>query len=825
LKEAGGTGDIRRLFELFNAVIQEVDEWVHRQPQWKPLLDREAQEFLGVKPGNSVRVTGEPQEVIEFQLLHEYLTLDLLLPPENLPAVDLFLQRERSRLTVEEIEALEGWRQQRISAFEVLERVEGNRLKVRDLLAETERSIQPQRLIYDPGTFLLARIMPFRDLWYFTNVVAPIPAEFRYGFLRTFRHFQGDLNKNRLTAKELVMMIKGSPEGSGSVERAELELVRLLAQWEVADLTLPEILKAVKEGVAGKKSPNHIVEKILRQSRSPNRKALPRLLALVQRLWNDEAGRRVRPEDERGPIEHQVMADLMNLSSRELRLEGVPLLRTQEEFQRLADRWLETPQEELGGRTPREVIFEERRNRGDPRTELGISFEMKRIDVPGFSDQKLYDRALEHMRLGRFALAIRDFKAFLPLIGHDPERYRLLYNLGVAYALMGHKRHAEELCHQALEINPSYEIARKHLKRLKRATPEQLRREGLFQQQSARPENLGHLSAEEEWTPEALALLSTSAIVKKMQRWLPNLTLNRFTAEAARHVSCDLLMEEVFRSAADLSDDDQDFLWMASEELWTRCLPDRPRAESLQAELEKKIGDRMPTSHKALKILPWFIAHPAWNILPPAALWAALKRMGIPSVDEQIHDCLDALRLAKQWPEIQSWVEQFETLTGALDLTAYRAESLMRMGEVKRGVQLFQDLMIQRPDDPWTYWHEGWTWLELDLPHLVEARAAFARMREVAGRVPFPLPRRHAIRLALEGLLEACADEPALLEVAQRELDMTLYQFEEEDVSEWIAIEGKIAPVPQVLPCPSSVGRNAPCPCGSGKKYKKCCGP
>ena len=23
---------------------------------------------------------------------------------------------------------------------------------------------------------------------------------------------------------------------------------------------------------------------------------------------------------------------------------------------------------------------------------------------------------------------------------------------------------------------------------------------------------------------------------------------------------------------------------------------------------------------------------------------------------------------------------------------------------------------------------------------------------------------------------------------------------------------------------PPKVGRNAPCPCGSGKKYKKCCG-
>lgn len=30
--------------------------------------------------------------------------------------------------------------------------------------------------------------------------------------------------------------------------------------------------------------------------------------------------------------------------------------------------------------------------------------------------------------------------------------------------------------------------------------------------------------------------------------------------------------------------------------------------------------------------------------------------------------------------------------------------------------------------------------------------------------------------------------------------------------------------VPQIAKAPPRVGRNEPCPCGSGKKYKKCCG-
>ena len=41
---------------------------------------------------------------------------------------------------------------------------------------------------------------------------------------------------------------------------------------------------------------------------------------------------------------------------------------------------------------------------------------------------------------------------------------------------------------------------------------------------------------------------------------------------------------------------------------------------------------------------------------------------------------------------------------------------------------------------------------------------------------------------------------------------------------EWKFIDGELVkPEPIVRESPK-VGRNDPCPCGSGKKYKKCCG-
>jgi len=41
---------------------------------------------------------------------------------------------------------------------------------------------------------------------------------------------------------------------------------------------------------------------------------------------------------------------------------------------------------------------------------------------------------------------------------------------------------------------------------------------------------------------------------------------------------------------------------------------------------------------------------------------------------------------------------------------------------------------------------------------------------------------------------------------------------------EWFFVDGKTVSAPTVTRSSPKVGRNDPCPCGSGKKYKKCCG-
>jgi len=65
----------------------------------------------------------------------------------------------------------------------------------------------------------------------------------------------------------------------------------------------------------------------------------------------------------------------------------------------------------------------------------------------------------------------------------------------------------------------------------------------------------------------------------------------------------------------------------------------------------------------------------------------------------------------------------------------------------------------------------------------------------------------------------ATLDETALLALAQQQLRAV--NASEPRTSELSASESN-GPVPVELP-KALAGRNDPCPCGSGKKYKKCC--
>jgi SEC-C motif-containing protein len=71
-----------------------------------------------------------------------------------------------------------------------------------------------------------------------------------------------------------------------------------------------------------------------------------------------------------------------------------------------------------------------------------------------------------------------------------------------------------------------------------------------------------------------------------------------------------------------------------------------------------------------------------------------------------------------------------------------------------------------------------------------------------------------------EGLVEFVAQ---YYQKGKRQTHHELAQFKKQD-GRWFFYDGQPPQQEQVVHTSPKVGRNDPCPCNSGKKYKKCCG-
>jgi len=89
------------------------------------------------------------------------------------------------------------------------------------------------------------------------------------------------------------------------------------------------------------------------------------------------------------------------------------------------------------------------------------------------------------------------------------------------------------------------------------------------------------------------------------------------------------------------------------------------------------------------------------------------------------------------------------------------------------------------------------------------------------------------IELGKERLLARLADNPNRRLVSDTAAEMEWWACFQEDGEDYDTSEPEVpedymlnpaAPYPQIVRATPKVGRNDPCPCGSGKKYKKCCG-
>jgi tetratricopeptide (TPR) repeat protein len=198
-------------------------------------------------------------------------------------------------------------------------------------------------------------------------------------------------------------------------------------------------------------------------------------LELVRELWNNfprrEFGGRPPRHFEPGPMEKTLYHTLLSEAQANIDPDDYP---SPEAAQKAVDefcrKWLRTPQEELAGKTPEEVILEEREARGDQRKSIDIRITVSPIpDFDANKAERLYREGLEAFKRGDWIKAVECFDEVTEMY---PEQYKAWGNLGSSLANLGLKEAAIMCLERALEIKPDYQVAKENLAHVKEMSEE-----------------------------------------------------------------------------------------------------------------------------------------------------------------------------------------------------------------------------------------------------------------------------------------------------------------------------------------------------------------
>ncbi|MGM8365293.1 SEC-C metal-binding domain-containing protein [Virgibacillus sp. W0181] len=151
------------------------------------------------------------------------------------------------------------------------------------------------------------------------------------------------------------------------------------------------------------------------------------------------------------------------------------------------------------------------------------------------------------------------------------------------------------------------------------------------------------------------------------------------------------------------------------------------------------------------------------------------------------------------------------------------AESYFKLGDVEKGERLFKKYVHQYPEDAW-----GWiNWS--DQYGLPSSRKNFQDYEKAMSILETGLNISGLIDK--EDVLERLTDLYTNMGMdqkaadAEREIEVIKNEKQKKNLENIQALNEMIEQSSKSMPVKrQKTGRNDPCPCGSGKKYKKCCG-
>ncbi|MFQ5885446.1 MAG: tetratricopeptide repeat protein [Thermoplasmata archaeon] len=437
-------------------------DWILDQPELRSQFESVLDEYLGDD------VVGD----IEISTLLDAFIFDHELSDGKKPFANFL---EKADISPKKYSAYRDLEDNVFSMFEVLEVYRGQGLKLQDLVWNKRYFVREKKGTYqmEPGNILFCRVAQFRSYHVIiTPIPMALPQDAGYYIKRKLRHVRSNLQKEGMNAFDVLNVVfkpEAKPESLDDIKNA--------LKRKLNSLGLRLDFRGLNRRINERNDVTEAFPEIY-EFDFPSNDDFEETMGLLRLLWNKYPRREFGGKSPGeifpvGPKERSLVSDLLDETLRNIDPEDYS---SEEEAEgamdRFRDKWLKTPQNELDGRCPAEVILQERREKGNPRRDFAYGIQLTPYkDYDENKAESLYMEGVRAFKEGALAKAAELFEEVTDMY---PENYKAWGNLGNCLAYLGNKKGAIKCYERSLSLEPGYEHAKRALETVREQTEEQL---------------------------------------------------------------------------------------------------------------------------------------------------------------------------------------------------------------------------------------------------------------------------------------------------------------------------------------------------------------
>ena len=396
------------------------------------------------------------------QLFFDWFVFDYKLKKYRQRLFTVFLQSMQKRISKSLYEVYVNIGKDRFSFFKVKAVKTGKQFICQDIIDSTEYQIEDRTLTKNisKGDYVIGRVLPFNNTFILASQCLCYKKQDYDLFSMGLKNTLSDSGE-RIDAYSVYKVLY--PENIPEKLSAEEKFTLLCKEGGLSEDDIEDILLNVRIAIKDRnRSSSQIIAPIIERMNRPEWFSLEEFQEAFVKVWNSFAAQ-IHQGVEKGPSEKalvDICADMMNskFSPPQNELEKNALII---EIQQWSDQWFLTPQKELKGKTPKQVIMQERKELGNPQKDFGFQFNIEFVAMDQKKEkeaEKLACGAAEHMAKNEYQEALEVYQDYLKLWD---ENHVVWHNMGVCYAMLLQKRKAEKCFKNAWQIKPDYELAYK----------------------------------------------------------------------------------------------------------------------------------------------------------------------------------------------------------------------------------------------------------------------------------------------------------------------------------------------------------------------------